>query len=85
MRGCNFNKASIFSFLSGLFLSSNQNPIFGGANITHELNHVILGDIHDMQEFWPSRQNFFGDCLPDGAGSADDQKARALDEEGAFL
>jgi hypothetical protein len=38
-----------------------------------------------MEELWASGKNLFGDRLADRTSTADDQKARALDEVGKFL
>lgn len=47
------------------------------ADIADEFDHVVFGDIDDMERAGVALEDLAGDGLADGAGAADDEEAGA--------
>ena len=50
-----------------------------GADVAHQLHHVVLADVHHVQYFRVAGKKLAADCASDGARPADDEEARIAD------
>ena len=57
----------------------------GAADIAHQLDHVVLADVHHVQHFGVAPEDFARDGLADGAGATDHQEPGLLANQSGHL
>src|SRR5690606_36015833 len=58
------------------------------ADVSHQLDHVVFADVHDVERAGAALEDLAGHRLADGAGAADDQEsafAHLIGKRGSIL